>query len=115
MKTLVCVESGKLEYAAGDKPGLQKDHAIIKIKRIGICGTDLHAFEGTQSYFTYPSTMASKAEVSIVNSDSLKDPFAFDKQSHYLPIVKEVAVSNNKLTNSFPPHSFIQIKIAVKK
>ena len=54
MKTLVCVEPGKLEYATGRKPGLEKDHAIIKIKRVGICGTDLHAFEGTQPYFNYP-------------------------------------------------------------
>lgn len=54
MKTLVCVEPGKLEYSTGKKPGLQKGHAILKIKRIGICGTDLHAFEGTQPYFNYP-------------------------------------------------------------
>jgi len=60
-------------------------------------------------------TMASKAEVSIVSSDSLKDQFTFEKQSQYLPVVKEVALSNNDLTFSFPPHSFAQIKIAVKK
>ena len=60
-------------------------------------------------------TMASKAEVSIVSSDSLKDQFTFDKQRQYLPVVKEVALSNNNLTFSFPPHSFTQIKIAVKK
>ena len=24
------------------------------MRRIGICGTDLHAFEGTQPYFNYP-------------------------------------------------------------
>jgi len=59
--------------------------------------------------------MASKAEITIVNNDSLKDPFAFDKQSQYLPIVKETAVNNNKLTFSFPPHSFTQIKILIKK
>jgi alpha-N-arabinofuranosidase len=59
--------------------------------------------------------MASKAEMSIVSSDSLKDQFTFDKQRQYLPVVKEVALSNNNLTFSFPPHSFTQIKIAVKK
>ena len=60
-------------------------------------------------------TMASKAELSIINNDSLKDPFAFDKQSQYLPVVKEAAIINNKLTISFPQHSFTQIKISVKK
>ncbi|HEV3250444.1 MAG TPA: alcohol dehydrogenase catalytic domain-containing protein, partial [Puia sp.] len=35
-------------------PELQRGRAIIKIKRIGICGTDLHAYQGTQPYFSYP-------------------------------------------------------------
>jgi len=59
--------------------------------------------------------LAGKAEASIVNSDSLKDPFSFDKQSQYIPIVKELPVTNNKMTFSFPPHSFTQIKVVIKK
>lgn len=35
-------------------PVEKEGHAIIKIRRIGICGTDLHAFQGTQPYFSYP-------------------------------------------------------------
>ena len=54
MKTLVCVKPKKLEFVEGERPKLQKGSAIIKIKRIGICGTDLHAFEGTQPFFNYP-------------------------------------------------------------
>ncbi len=54
MKTLVCMKPGLLEYNNSERPQLKKNHAIIKIKRIGICGTDLHAFEGTQPFFTYP-------------------------------------------------------------
>jgi alpha-N-arabinofuranosidase len=60
-------------------------------------------------------TLGAKAEASILNSDSLKDPFTFDKQKQYVPVVKEIQVNNNKLTYSFPPHSFTQIKISVKK
>ena len=54
MKTLVCTKPGKLEYATRELPELQKGQAMIKIKRVGICGTDLHAFDGTQPYFNYP-------------------------------------------------------------
>ena len=54
MKTLVCAAPGNFRYGVADKPGLLDSTAIIKIKRIGICGTDLHAYEGTQPYFTYP-------------------------------------------------------------
>jgi len=60
-------------------------------------------------------TFLGKAQASIVNCDSLKDQFSFDKQSQYAPIVKEISADNNKITYSFPPHSFTQIKISVKK
>ncbi|HEX6171100.1 MAG TPA: hypothetical protein VFZ33_15535 [Chitinophagaceae bacterium] len=46
-----------------------------------------------------------------LNSDSLKDQFSFDKQIQYAPVIKEVSADNN----SFPPHSFAQIKISIKK
>jgi 2-desacetyl-2-hydroxyethyl bacteriochlorophyllide A dehydrogenase len=54
MKTLVCTEPGKLEYSTRERPELKTGQAMIRIKRVGICGTDLHAFEGTQPYFDYP-------------------------------------------------------------
>jgi len=54
MKSLICTSPGNFEYRNIDQPKLSKGKAIIKIKRIGICGTDLHAFEGTQPFFSYP-------------------------------------------------------------
>ncbi|MBK5272810.1 MAG: zinc-binding alcohol dehydrogenase family protein [Bacteroidia bacterium] len=70
MRTLVCIEPGKFEYTNGEKPSLQKDHAIIKIKRIGICGTDLHAFEGTQPYFSYPRILGHELAGELVEFDN---------------------------------------------
>jgi len=54
MQSLVCTTPGTLEYQDKNYPEIFADHALLKIKRIGICGTDLHAFEGTQPYFNYP-------------------------------------------------------------
>ena len=54
MKVLVCMEPGRFEYKKEEMPQSKRDHSIIRIKRIGVCGTDLHAFEGTQPFFTYP-------------------------------------------------------------
>ena len=51
MKALVCEEPGSFQYIKKEKPLLQDGHGILEIKRIGICGTDLHAFEGTQPFF----------------------------------------------------------------
>jgi 2-desacetyl-2-hydroxyethyl bacteriochlorophyllide A dehydrogenase len=54
MQTLVCTTPRSFQYSRSEKPALKPGHAILKIARIGICGTDLHAFEGTQPYFSYP-------------------------------------------------------------
>ncbi|HTM90836.1 MAG TPA: zinc-binding alcohol dehydrogenase family protein [Flavisolibacter sp.] len=70
MKTLVCIEPGKFDYRTGNKPELKKDQAIIKIKRIGICGTDLHAFEGTQPYFNYPRILGHELAGELMEFDN---------------------------------------------
>lgn len=69
MKTLVCIEPGHFEYQSVIKPELTKGNAIIKIKRIGICGTDLHAFEGTQPYFEYPRILGHELSGELVEFD----------------------------------------------
>jgi 2-desacetyl-2-hydroxyethyl bacteriochlorophyllide A dehydrogenase len=73
MKALVCKEPGTLEYATIPEPVLKNDHAIIKIKRVGICGTDLHAFEGTQPYFTYPRILGHELSGELVDGDNTTD------------------------------------------
>ena len=56
-----------------------------------------------------------KAEVSLLTAPSLTEPFSFDKQDQYKPQVKEIKVDGSKMTYSFPPHSFVQIKVVVKE
>src|SRR5215210_1941848 len=69
MKTLICIRPGEFEYATIEEPVLQRGHAIIKIKRIGICGTDLHAFEGTQPFFEYPRILGHELAGELVDFD----------------------------------------------
>jgi threonine dehydrogenase-like Zn-dependent dehydrogenase len=69
METLICTKPGAFEYAEQEKPALKAGHAIIKIKRIGICGTDLHAFEGTQPYFEYPRILGHELSGELVEFD----------------------------------------------
>ncbi|OCX50287.1 alcohol dehydrogenase [Mucilaginibacter sp. PPCGB 2223] len=69
MKTLVCTTPGSFEYQQGIKPVLTPGHAIIKINRIGICGTDLHAFEGTQPFFSYPRILGHELGGELIDFD----------------------------------------------
>ncbi|MFN8253250.1 MAG: zinc-binding alcohol dehydrogenase family protein [Ferruginibacter sp.] len=69
MNVLTCVQPGLFEYGKKPLPVLQPGHAIIKIKRIGICGTDLHAFEGTQPFFSYPRILGHELSGELVDFD----------------------------------------------
>ena len=70
MKTLVCTKPGQFNYEDKAAPVLQMGNAIIKIKRIGICGTDLHAFEGTQPFFEYPRILGHELAGELVEFDN---------------------------------------------
>jgi len=56
-----------------------------------------------------------KAETSLLTVDSLEEQFVFDKQEQYKPVTKEIKVDGNKITCSFPAHSFTQIKVKVSE
>ena len=56
-----------------------------------------------------------KAEASLISCEKLNDSFSFDQQSQYVPVTKEIETKNNRLSCTFPPHSFTQIKIEIKK
>lgn len=69
MKTLTCTSPGSFEYSDQPAPVVSKGNAIIRIKRIGICGTDLHAFEGTQPYFNYPRVLGHELSGQLIDAD----------------------------------------------
>ncbi|MFC0470662.1 zinc-binding alcohol dehydrogenase family protein [Halalkalibacter kiskunsagensis] len=57
MKSIVCLQPDKFVYEEKDVPKVQEGDALIQIKRIGVCGTDLHAYKGNQPYFSYPRVL----------------------------------------------------------
>ena len=70
MNALVCITPGKFEYREASEPTLAAGFSIIKIRRIGICGTDLHAFEGTQPYFNYPRILGHELAAEYIEGDA---------------------------------------------
>ena len=57
MKTLVCQKPGEWSWKTEDIPKPAPGEVLVKIKRVGICGTDLHAFQGNQAFFEYPRVL----------------------------------------------------------
>ena len=68
MKALICTKPGTFDYINCDEPLPQPGQAILKIKRVGICGTDLHAYRGTQPYFTYPRILGHELAADLIDT-----------------------------------------------
>src|SRR5688572_32174829 len=69
MRVLVCESPGVLSYAQQNKPVFKKGEALVRIHKVGICGTDLHAFEGVQPYFQYPRILGHELAAEFVEGD----------------------------------------------
>lgn len=100
MKVLLCEEPGRFEYINRNEPLLQDDKAILKVKRIGICGTDLHAFEGTQPYFEYPRVLGHELACEIVDIRSNAE-FKIGDRVTFIPYFNcgDCIACRNGLTN----------------
>nr|WP_295928063.1 zinc-binding alcohol dehydrogenase family protein [uncultured Dyadobacter sp.] len=70
MEVLVCTTPGSFKYQQTEQPVATPGHTLIRIRRIGVCGTDLHAFEGTQPFFNYPRILGHELAGEIVEKDA---------------------------------------------
>ncbi|MBZ0310616.1 MAG: zinc-binding alcohol dehydrogenase family protein, partial [Anaerolineae bacterium] len=43
-----------------------RDEVQVRVLQVGICGTDLHAFEGKQPFFTYPRILGHELAVEVI-------------------------------------------------
>ena len=69
MKSLVLDKPGSFSWKQSDSPQpdqLKEGEALLKVRRIGVCGTDLHAFDGTQPFFSYPRILGHELGVEVL-------------------------------------------------
>lgn len=67
MQTVILREPGRFEYTDRPEPSeIAPGHALVRVQRVGVCGTDIHAFFGRQPFFEYPRILGHELGVEVV-------------------------------------------------
>lgn len=88
MKRLVCEQPNHFVMKEVDKPEAKTNEALIRIRRIGICGTDFHAYRGRQPYFQYPRVLGHELSGEIAEIGPNMLGFSVGDQVAILPYLE---------------------------
>lgn len=70
MKYIVCEKPGKFVIKDKEAPKRHSEEALLKVRKVGICGTDLHAFAGNQAFFKYPRILGHELATQVLEIDN---------------------------------------------
>ncbi len=69
MDVVVCTRPGELALDRRERPARGPGEVLIRVRRVGMCGTDYHIFRGTQPYLEYPRIIGHELAGEIVEGD----------------------------------------------
>ncbi|MEQ9864823.1 zinc-binding alcohol dehydrogenase family protein [Pectobacterium aroidearum] len=87
MNTLICQEPKKLVWKKREIPIPGEGETLIKIKSVGICGTDIHAWGGNQPFFSYPRVLGHEICGEVVDTGKNVHQFKKGQQVAVIPYV----------------------------
>jgi threonine dehydrogenase-like Zn-dependent dehydrogenase len=67
MQTIVLEKPGSFAAVDRPEPVAAPGTALVRVHRIGVCGTDLHAFAGRQPFFNYPRVLGHELGVEVID------------------------------------------------
>jgi 2-desacetyl-2-hydroxyethyl bacteriochlorophyllide A dehydrogenase len=68
--TIVCETPGTLRAEDRPTPVPADGEVLLRVRRVGVCGTDLHIYTGTQPYLAYPRVMGHELSGVIEQADA---------------------------------------------
>ena len=66
MLEITLQQPGDLTFGERDLPRPAPGQALVRVHRVGVCGTDIHAFGGRQPFFSYPRVLGHELGVEVV-------------------------------------------------
>jgi 2-desacetyl-2-hydroxyethyl bacteriochlorophyllide A dehydrogenase len=85
IRQLICTIPGKFEWQMVDMPKRKRGEVLLKIRYVGICGTDLHAFNGSQPFFSYPRVLGHEIAAEVIEFDPEETNFTIGDQVGVIP------------------------------
>ncbi|MEK9516692.1 MAG: zinc-binding alcohol dehydrogenase family protein [Flavobacteriaceae bacterium] len=67
MKYIVCEKPREFLLKEKEAPVRKENEALLQINKVGICGTDLHAYAGNQAYFEYPKILGHELSSQVMD------------------------------------------------
>ncbi|MBU4531979.1 MAG: zinc-binding alcohol dehydrogenase family protein [Hoeflea sp.] len=68
MNSVVCPRPGELELRRIARPVRADTEVRVRIRRVGICGTDFHIFEGKHPYLSYPRIIGHELAAEVIEA-----------------------------------------------
>jgi 2-desacetyl-2-hydroxyethyl bacteriochlorophyllide A dehydrogenase len=68
VEALICSEPGSLQLVQMPSPEAGPDAVLVRPRRVGVCGTDYHIFQGKHPFLQYPRVMGHELAVEIVEA-----------------------------------------------
>ncbi|HWK45672.1 MAG TPA: zinc-binding alcohol dehydrogenase family protein [Stellaceae bacterium] len=70
MKAVICDQPGTLSLIDRAEPQPKDGEVLVRIRRIGICGTDFHIFQGKHPFLEYPRVMGHELSGEVASAPS---------------------------------------------
>lgn len=70
MLTVICDSPRDLQARECAKPERAPGEILVRVRRVGVCGTDLHIFTGNQPYLSYPRVMGHELSGTVEEADT---------------------------------------------
>jgi len=68
MRQIILEQPGNFQEQFAAPTPANQGEAFVRVHRVGVCGTDLHAFAGCQPFFTYPRILGHELGVEVISA-----------------------------------------------
>ncbi|MFH6991746.1 zinc-binding alcohol dehydrogenase family protein [Flavobacterium sp. FlaQc-48] len=68
MKYIVCQKPGEFILKEKEAPVRKENESLLQVNKVGICGTDLHAYGGNQAFFSYPRILGHELACTVLET-----------------------------------------------